>query len=404
MGKQTRSAEPKELNRKQLSRQSKDARTRRRLIYGTLAVVGLALLVLGYGLLDQYVLQPRRPAAIVNGTEISRKAYETRLAYRQWDYDNYLQQLEQQRTIYASSEDQSFMVDLIDQQISSLQSEILTLSSTTLTELVDEEIYKQEAAKRGITVADEDVQYTLETQFGYYSVTPTPYPTIASTATSISVTPTAQITSTMQAVSPTVTATATVTVTETPYPTSTPMTKEQFESRLSTWLNSAQQASGFTEADLQTIIRNALLRQKVQQAIADEVPTVAEQVHARHILFATREEAEAALVRIKAGEDFATLATELSTDTGSKLDGGDLGWFTKGTMLTEFEDAAFSLPVGQVSDVVETSAGFHLILVLDHQAERPLDADALQQAQDTAVSKWLEAQRASPDIKILLSS
>jgi len=400
MTKSKQTAIPKELNRKQLSHQTRDARTRRITILGTAIVLGVVGLILVAGLVDQFVLKPRRPVAIVNGTKISREAYEKRLKYRQWDYENYLQQLQEQRALYADNADQSYIVQLIDQQISSLQTEITNLASTTISELIDEELYRQEAIRRGITVAPEDVQYTLESQFGYYSITPTPYPTSIPSATSTPISPTVHLTVTVEGVTPEVTATAAATVT--PYPTPTLMTKEQFDSRFANWISAAQQASGFTEADLKTLIENALLRQQVQAAISAEVPTSAEQVHARHILFATREEAEAALARIKAGEDFATLATELSTDTGSKENGGDLGWFTRGQMLKEFEDAAFSLPVGQVSEVVETSAGFHLILVEDHQMDRPLDETALQQAQEMAINSWLDAQRASPNVRNLL--
>jgi peptidyl-prolyl cis-trans isomerase C len=85
------------------------------------------------------------------------------------------------------------------------------------------------------------------------------------------------------------------------------------------------------------------------------------EVHARHILLPTEEEAKAALARIKAGEDFAKVATELSKDPGGE--GGDLGWFTKDRMVPEFADAAFKLEPGQVSDPVKSQFGWHIIKV-----------------------------------------
>ncbi|MGP0059495.1 MAG: peptidylprolyl isomerase [Beijerinckiaceae bacterium] len=85
------------------------------------------------------------------------------------------------------------------------------------------------------------------------------------------------------------------------------------------------------------------------------------EVHARHILVATEDDAQAALKRIKAGEDFAKVAKDVSKDPGSE--GGDLGWFTKDRMVPEFAEAAFKLEIGQVSDPVKSQFGWHIIKV-----------------------------------------
>ncbi len=76
-----------------------------------------------------------------------------------------------------------------------------------------------------------------------------------------------------------------------------------------------------------------------------------------------RARAEALLVRVNAGDDFAELAREFSGDPGSAALGGDLGWFRRGRMVREFEEAAFRLIDGQVSDVVQSDFGFHIIKV-----------------------------------------
>jgi len=76
---------------------------------------------------------------------------------------------------------------------------------------------------------------------------------------------------------------------------------------------------------------------------------------------ALRSRAEDILKRARAGEDFGTLAKQNSTEPGSKDNEGDLGWFRRGTMVAEFENVAFALKVGQISDVVETQFGFHII-------------------------------------------
>ena len=97
-----------------------------------------------------------------------------------------------------------------------------------------------------------------------------------------------------------------------------------------------------------------------------------EQVRASHILIkiegsneaVARQKAETILKRLEK-EDFAKLASQLSEDPGSKTKNGDLGFFSKGRMIKEFEDVAFTLPVGKVSDLVRTSFGFHIIKVTE---------------------------------------
>ena len=89
-----------------------------------------------------------------------------------------------------------------------------------------------------------------------------------------------------------------------------------------------------------------------------------EEVHARHILVPTEDEAKAILAQLKGGADFATLAKEKSKDPGG-ADGGDLGYFTKEQMVPEFAAVAFKLDKGQLSDPVKTQFGWHIIKVED---------------------------------------
>lgn len=118
------------------------------------------------------------------------------------------------------------------------------------------------------------------------------------------------------------------------------------------------------EALLTKVARDAVtpdtLQKTYEQAAKAQKPE--EEIHARHILVATEAEAEAVEKRLKAGEDFAKVAKELSKDTGS--DGGDLGWFTREKVVPEFANAAFKLKVGDISAPVKSEFGWHIIQVL----------------------------------------
>jgi peptidyl-prolyl cis-trans isomerase D len=105
-----------------------------------------------------------------------------------------------------------------------------------------------------------------------------------------------------------------------------------------------------------------------------------EQVRARHILVATAEEAAAAQSRLAAGEDFAKVAAELSTDEGSGERGGDLGWFGKGRMVAPFEEAAFGAELNKVVGPVQSDFGFHLIEVLERRPAGQRSFEEVRQA------------------------
>lgn len=123
-----------------------------------------------------------------------------------------------------------------------------------------------------------------------------------------------------------------------------------------------------------------------------------EKVKASHILLETEEEAKALLARLRAGEDFAALAAEFSADPASATQGGDLGFFSREDMIPEFAEAAFALEVGQMSGVVPSFFGYHLIRVTgrepavepEYEAVRDQVLTAVRQARaEELVSEWM---------------
>jgi parvulin-like peptidyl-prolyl isomerase len=420
-------------HKKHVARLEREQQQTRIILYTFFGILGAVVLLLFYGWLDINVLQLNRPVAKVNDVEILVKEFEPRVKLRRQQLiDNYIQYQQYQ---------QFFGMDATS-QLQSIESQLSLpefVGQSVLDEMINEEIVRQEAAKRGITASEEEINARIESEFGYFpDGTPTPTvtttaflpptepesllefltPTLEATETPLSTatadsapTATAQPvegtpaegttlepTATLEPIATATatlepTATATTGPTPTALPTATPYTAEGFAERLGdTEVNLAK--FGFDDTYLHNFFETLILREKLQAIVTADVQSVDEEIRARHILVADEATALDVIARLQAGEDFADLARELSTDTGSGANGGDLGWFGKNAMVPEFETAAYALEnPGDITTVpVQSNFGFHIIQLLARR-EAPLTPDALQQAKDVAFQEWLTAAR-----------
>ncbi|NLY67533.1 MAG: foldase [Tissierellia bacterium] len=137
-----------------------------------------------------------------------------------------------------------------------------------------------------------------------------------------------------------------------------------------------------------------------------------EEVKARHILVEDEETAREVKEKIDKGGDFEELAKEYSTDTGTKDKGGDLGYFGKGKMVKEFEDAAFSLDIGEVSEPVKSEYGFHIIKVEDRkeakeanyeESKEEIREKIFEQKYPEAYNNWIQKKLEEYDIETFLN-
>lgn len=142
-----------------------------------------------------------------------------------------------------------------------------------------------------------------------------------------------------------------------------------------------------------------------------EMFTVQEKVEARHILVETEEEAKTVKDKLTAGGDFEQLAKEYSTDTSNNEQGGYLGYFVRGKMVPEFENAAFTLGINEISDPVKTSFGYHIIKVEDKVEAKEANFEVskdevkdmiIDQEVQTKYSPWLEERLTEYEIEKLL--
>lgn len=141
---------------------------------------------------------------------------------------------------------------------------------------------------------------------------------------------------------------------------------DEFESRLSMQGISLDYIKSYYKDQ---IMISDLLNKTI---FSDIEVTLPERVRASHILVNISEDAEEIIGELDDGADFAEIARERSLDISSKPMGGDLGYFTKGQMVKEFEDAVFDLGIGEVSDAVKTEFGYHIIKLTDKQPEEKM--------------------------------
>ncbi len=378
-----------------------------------IGIVVVVILLVGFGFADQALLQPNKAVATVNGEKITVKDFQARVRLeRQGLISQYIQYL-QFGQIYGMD----FTAQL-DSFEASLNNPI-AIGQSVVDNMVNELIYQFEAEKLGITVSAEAVESEIRNILGYYpdgTPTATPaaalpeaidYPTLspeqlaivtitptATTAPTSTPAPTATpLEATPEAAEETNAATAIPTVDFTGMDvTPTPYTEEGYTSEYQNMLDYYAEV-GISEDTYRGLLEAQLAFDALYDEITADAPTTGEEIWARHILLPDDALAKLTLDRLAAGEDFGALAAELSIEPGAAESGGDLGWFGKGRMVPEFEEAAFALEnIGDLSGVVESQFGFHVIQLLGRQV-RPLDEAAYEAARSEIFSDWLTSVR-----------
>ncbi len=414
-------------SRKQLARLERENLQRRAIIFGAIFVAVVVIGITAFGLIKEGFIDPQKPVVTVDDEEVNLREFQTWARFKRFQlvnqYANYFSFMQS----FGDEGTQS----LIENNLRQIQFQLepFFLGATVIDEIVADILIRQEAESRGITVTAAEVdQYIAENFFLHYpDGTPTPIPTQepipTSTLTSLQMTlvpqePTdesepaeedttdAEGTEAEQSeaegaeteaegsdadeteAEPTVT-----------FPTPTVLSDEAYQAELQDYLSYINSFADVTEEDLRWMIEADIYQQRLMEAMTADIETEEEQVWARHILVAEEEETALVFERLDAGEAFPDLAMELSTDTGSGALGGDLGWFGAGQMVAPFEEAAFALEIGEISNPVESNFGWHIIQVLGRDV-RQISNDRVQQLQQQSFQDWLAQARENADIVI----
>lgn len=349
-----------------VSRWDRDSQRQRWLIIGIALLLGLVVAIFAGGLILDNLVRPSRTVAMVHGEAITARELLSEIQ----PAANYIESQGEREILLGAP------ARTVTQQV---EFQKRALPDQVLNEMIDVEIVRQEAERRGITVGDEEVEERIRETIAQIEAVSQPQPTPQPSPEG-AVAPTPDLVST-----------------PTPVPTLGPEAQQEaLERQLSLF--------DLTETRYRELIRREVLIDNLQEAITADVGTTQEQVHARHVLTETEEEAQAALERLQQGEAFEDVAREVSEDPGSREQGGDLGWFPRGMMHPPFEEAAFALEPGQRSGVVQSPSGYHIIEVLERDANRALQPEEVEQLKQTAFQQWLRDQRTSAEIQITLQA
>jgi parvulin-like peptidyl-prolyl isomerase len=346
--------------------------------------------------------------------------------------------------MFGSDPNTSTQIQQYLQQIAA-QLDPTTLGQQTLNYMVDNVIVEQEAKKRGITVSDAEISDNYQQILGFYpGGTPTPVPTDLATEVppTLSATQLALVTATPTATatplptatstpsqtvtttgtvaaptgtttalaetatptlsaSPTVTSTQSLTPTATALPTltPTPYTTQEYAKNFQDYLNSLKTQANITPEEYRNIVRIALLRQKLMKAMTSDITSKQEEIWTKQVTVKDLTTAEQVVQKVKAGQDFSKVATEVTTDTVTKSTGGDQGWQFRYQMDPAVANAAFALQnPGDVSQPVQTSNGYVVIQLVGKQPHT-MTASELQTAQQTVFQNWLTGAQKTANIK-----
>ena len=410
------SSNPKIVTKKHIARLERERQ--QVALIRMIAIVGIVivLLLLGYGYLKINVFAAREPVAEVNGVKITTADWQERVRFARVNLYNQLSTL----AFY-----QQFGMDVSQQQnqiMSTLQLPEV-LGQQVLDEMVGEILIRQEAEKRGITVSAEEVDKMIQEAFNFFpngtatpTITPTElvveHPTLSSeqltlypstSAPTPFLTPTLEPTTTPDR---SVTATATFTpapptptfVPQSPTATSTPYTLEGFEQQYDDSLTDFK-TYNISEKTLRAVYEMEILRNKLKEELAKDLPHTETQVLVRHILVADEATAQLVYDQLQAGQDFAKLAADFSQDPGSATNGGYYDWAPASNYVPEFRDATLTQEIGVIGQPVKTEFGYHIIQVIGRQ-ELPVTDSQLEQKKQTNFDDWLTATRESADIQI----
>lgn len=360
-------AGPRPQTRRARARWQREQRLIRGFTIGIALVAVLAITIIAVGVWQVFIAPGRESIARFGNRELSVDEYSHILEVRQAELD---------REIAANGGNNPLSQRGGPAQY--LLQQRSTLPTQVVFDWADDQLIRQEAARRGITASPDEITKQIRYRLDPYAV-----------------------------------------VTEEPPKRQDGQSDDEYNQTLANFEKTKQERqtqfvkdygqflkdSHISEDDYRKLAEGDVLKDKLTKALQAEMPTQAPQVHVQGILLDKEEEAKTVKDRLAGGEDITKLANELTKDTNSKDKGGDLGWFPKRVKDVEIDEAVFAMNVGDVSQPVKTSQGFWVFKLLEKDDNRLIDDDNLSTLKNKELRRWLDTKKKdNKDIEYKITS
>lgn len=356
-----------------------EAQTRKIVLWGSLITLVLVALLVAAAVLQIFVFEPNRAVASVGGQNITVSALQKQMrlglnsSYNQYsNMQNAIVQLQQQA---QGDETSGFLLQLYQQQMQQVGAQISNdaVASNALDVLINDQLIRQEAKKRGLSVTADEVQKELESDFGYYAVPLTPVPT-ATPAPAVNGTPAP---------------------TAEPQPQPTSVSQADFQTKYESAVK-YYDGVGLGAAGLRESYEVKLLQQKLQDALGKDVPDTAQHYQMDYLRFNAEEDAKKALAQLNSGAKFIDVISATNAITQPAVIGSGASfdtWMSKFEAASQFGDdilpaldaATLNKPTGVVTS---TLGGFYIFLVNGRQVQK-LAENELQTQRQKPFTDWI---------------
>jgi len=349
------------LTKKQIARSRKETR-QLRIIWTIVAAFGVVILaVLLFALIRELIVVPNAAVAVVDGAKISIKDYEDLLTYRRYSLHNAIGSLQyQQSLVDSTTEEGQFLSSYYGQQVEQYQAYLSYASDSALNELIEDAIIQKRAQEAGLSVSLDETRKSIRSD----------------------------VESSLAAQASSITTTQTISG-PTPVPTSIPAVT--IDETLQTYLTNM----GLSASSFERLVQRSLLRTKVSDLLASQVLSTGLMIHVQLIQTDTQEVADTAMQRLQAGEDFATVAKEVSGESQVQENGGDLGWLAVDQLTSSYgadlANAVTSQEMGTLA-VVESNSKFYVVRVVERNENGTLPDSVISNRKSSALTEWLAAQ------------